>query len=260
VRLRRSQRTRVIAACTVFFVGTSFVLGVALPRSFEAVAREDLRERTLGLARAAAALRDRARGAPLGELGPWLATEPDFESVALLDAQGSVLSKWPDVAHWESTVSLDAPVAESVEHFVATVPIADRGDGARLALRTTTERLRGELSSVAALFLALVLLAAASLVALAGFLVRAVLAPIERIREAAERLAEGELIADIPRSGDPEIDELGELISQLGDERRRAARGREVPLLVPRYDPETASPQGSERRRGDRRRPRDPTE
>jgi HAMP domain-containing protein len=253
-------RTRVIAACALFLVGLSFVLGLALPRVFDTIARESLRERTRSMASGAAFHLRNSDGATVEDLGHWLQGEVDFEAVAITDARGRVRSSWPTGHTWSAPVPPGERVTESEAHFVATVPLGRPGSDTSIAVRTSTERLRTELTSIVGLFLSLLLFGAAWLFVLTGYLVRAVLAPLEEIHQAAQHLADGELYVSVRRSGDPEIDELGELISQLGDERRASLSKTEDPLEVIQHLPaEPSGPAGYDRRQGDRRRTPDPT-
>jgi signal transduction histidine kinase len=57
---------------------------------------------------------------------------------------------------------------------------------------------------------------------LSQYLTRTILSPIEDIGRAAMGLADGEPVVEVPRTGDREIDDLGEFIEKLGESRRQS--------------------------------------
>ncbi len=227
VRLRGSLRTRVIAACALLLVAIGFVLCLVLPRSFEQVARESLRERTTSMARGAAFhIGSASDDAALESTVRWLSGEPDFESAALVGHSGRILAVRPEgSAAWRTMIPSGGQIMESADHFVAIVSLREPGEAPFVAVRTSTTRLRGELASVVGLFSALLLLTSAAFFVLTSYLVRAVLNPLDEIRLAAQHLADGERDVHVLPSGDAEIDELGQLISTLGAVRRDSASG-----------------------------------
>jgi hypothetical protein len=240
-------RTRVIAACTVAFVTFSVLLSFVLPRSFRAFAVEDLRERTRSMA-ASAALHSHGSGVEsLADVALALEGELDFESLARLDAEGRAIAVWPTGARgWDAPVRRAEQLEENRDHFLAIAPIGGR-EAEWIAVRTSTARLRQDLASVTALLLALLLSIGSALLALAVYLLRAVLGPLEEIRLAALQLADG--------GGEAEVDELGALISELSDDARRREAGAASLELIPRREAHVPRVAGSERRRGDRRAP-----
>lgn len=261
VRLRRSLRTRVIAACAMFLVGLASVVCFVLPRAFETVARDGLRERARSLAAATAFQLSRTGDAGIEDVGRWLATENDFESVAILDDAGAARIQWPpDAAGWEDPVDRAVHYSESVDHFLALAPLDAAERGGVVAVRMSTVRLHGELASVVGLFASFVLMAGAGIFILARYLVQTVLAPLEGIQIAAERVADGEAWVTVPSSGNPDIDELGGLIAELGDG-ERPTRTASAPASwigpLPGGDP-SGPTRGLERRGGGRRGLPDP--
>lgn len=251
VRLRRSVRTRVIAACTVAFATFSVLLCLVVPRSFRVFASESLRERTRSMARNAALHVRRTGGESLAYAGRVLEVELDFESLAILDAEGRVLTVWPTGARgWQSTVERAEPLTESRDHFLATTPIGGRWNE-WIAVRTSTARLRQDIGSVTALLFALLLSTGAALFALAGYLLRAVLEPLDEIRLVARHLADRDLSAR--PAGDSEVDELGGLISRLSDGVRPGGSVEAQLELIPKREAHVPRLPGKDRRQGDRR-------
>jgi hypothetical protein len=247
VRLRRSLRTRVLAACVAAFLAISFLLCFVVPRSFRAVAVESLRERTRSMAVVAAFQLRHAGGESLLDAARALEGELDFESLALLHAEGRPPAVGPkDAPGWDAPVRWSEQLEEKRDHFLAIAPIA-AGTSDWIAVRTSTVRLQEDVRAVAALLFALLLVTGSALLALAGYLLRAVLAPLEDIRVAARHLAGEE-------SGDGEIDELGELIAKLGDDARRR-EAEAVLALIPRRGASLPRIPGEERRSGDPRTP-----
>jgi hypothetical protein len=246
-------RTRVIAACTVAFAMFSVLLCLVVPRSFRAFASESLRERTRSMA-TSAALHVRQTGAEsLAYAARAIEGELDFESLAILDSEGRVLTVWPTGARgWHSPVERAEQLTESRDHFLATAPIGGRWNE-WIAVRTSTARLRQDIASITALLFALLLSTGTALFALAGYLLRAVLEPLDEIRLAARHLADRELGAR--SAGDAEVDELGGLISRLSDDARRGGTVETQFERTPKREAHVSRVPGEERRQGDRRAP-----
>ncbi|MGH2571054.1 MAG: hypothetical protein ACRDGR_07505, partial [bacterium] len=194
----------------------------------------------------------RTGGESLAYAAHLLEGELDFESLAFLDAEGRVLAVWPTGARgWESPVERAEQLTESRDYFLATAPIGG-GWNEWIAVRTSTARLRQDIDSVTALLFALLLSAGAALFALAGYLLRAVIEPLDEIRLAARHLAERDRDLDARSAGDAEVDELGGLITRLSDDGLRGGIVGAPLERTPKREAHVPGVPGEERRRGDR--------
>lgn len=222
---------------------------------FEFQAREDLRTRTRLLAEGASASLGRAltaASAPAANfvsptleprvdellsaeflaLNSWLESDPDFESVHLLDGSGAVLLSFPErVGSRETATDLhvlppagEARLIERKGEFRAIVPMSTGPNSTispPLAVEVfcSTKRLVGHLQSIRWLFVTIFLLAGAVFAALALFLTRGVIHPIEELRRGALRIANGEANVKFPLSGDREIDEIARFVTSIAERR-----------------------------------------
>ena len=102
--------------------------------------------------------------------------------------------------------------------------VAPIGSGAAgsVAVRTTTARVANDLENMRWLFLSIFVTACVSFWVLSRYLVHGIVDPLESVREAAMRMADGERHVPVPASGDREIDELGRYIDALGQKRRHS--------------------------------------
>jgi HAMP domain-containing protein len=226
VKMRRSLKTRVTAACTLAFLGLGAMTCLVLPQAYEFQGRQALRERTEILAKGTAFLiqQDRFRPDGLGiqSVSGWLDGDPDFESAVLLDADGRLLDWWPDMsAGWDTDPPIRATHTMGSGHFSSIVPVSGmNGPVAAVGLRTSTDRLHMDIQNVRWLFASIFLFICGVFWILTTYLTRGILRPLEDIRQAAMSLADGEPIVDVPQTGDHEIDELGQYIASLGSQRR----------------------------------------
>jgi methyl-accepting chemotaxis protein len=237
-----SLRVRLLLASAVALLGLTSVAGVTLHQVFENQARDHLAERAKILAAGAAAFlsvpegsvrqtgSDSNAGAKpstdsdfkgaeanrLSSLIAWLKTDPDFESIRLLDEEGSIL------------LTFLAPGAESPElpSFSAAAP-ASRGTSAlQVEISLSPARLARELNNIRWLSASIALLAGAFFAALSIYLTRGVVLPLEQIRRAARRIASGETNVRIPFSGDWELDEFAHSIESVAERRTGSVAAR----------------------------------
>jgi methyl-accepting chemotaxis protein len=219
------------------------VAGVTLHQVFENQARDHLAERAKILALGAAAflsvpdpgsVRETGSDADTGSrlstdsdskgaeadrlssLIAWLRTDPDFESIRLLDEDGSIL------------LTFLAPGAASPDlpSFSAAAP-ASRGTSAlQVEIALSPARLARELNNIRWLSASIALLAGAFFAALSIYLTRGVVLPLEQIRRAARRIASGETNVRIPFSGDWELDEFAHYFESVAERRAGSVAAR----------------------------------
>ncbi len=220
-----------------------------LPKAYEHQAREDLRDRTLtaatGLvslvsARTAAASETMA---PLDGLEPWLQSQPDLESALVLTTDGTVIDRWPsDGPAWSDGGIPAGQVQEGRSFYVASVPAPlAGGELVHMLVRTSADDLVRDLENVRWLFSSIFLLGGAAFLVLAKYLTQTILEPLENIRRAAQNLADGEPLVNIPEDGDDEIVELGGFIRTLGNNRRHSRI-----LNIPAWGAGTVGPKPDE--------------
>jgi HAMP domain-containing protein len=228
VKLRRSLRTRVVAASALAFLGLTAMVCLVLPRAYEHEVQESFNERTRFAARGLSFLLARpdlrVDAASLESLSGWLAADPAFEGAAVLDKSGHVLAKWPESAgtFGEPTAGLAKMVVGPTD-AVAFHPCVENGADSRVvAVRMSTRSIVRDMENVRWLFASIFLFTCGVFFVLTSYLTRTILQPLEEIGRAAMSLADGEPVVQVPRTGDREIDELGEFISRLGESRRQS--------------------------------------
>jgi hypothetical protein len=205
-------------------------MGAVLPQVFQHQAREDLRERTRLLAEAAAQTLTASRTAPrepeldLRRIADHFTSSPDFLGVAAFDGDGRIIHQWPAAGPpWPAAVTPDGPLQEMRNQTVSFTRLAEPiGPIAMIGVRTSTTRLQTDLLNLNWLFVSIFLFAGAIFMALAVYLTRAVVHPLEELRLAARRMADGEAGVRLPVSGDRELDELAGVISTLAGPDRPA--------------------------------------
>jgi len=226
LKMRRSLRTRVVAACTLAFLGLGAMTCLVLPQAYEFQGRQGLREHTEVLAKGTAFLiqQDRFRpdGLGIASVSGWLDGDPDFESAVLLDEAGQLIDWWPDMSSgWDVDPPIRATTTMGKGHFSSVVPVSGmNGPVEAVGIRTSTERLHTDIQNVRWLFASIFLFICGVFWILTTYLTRGIITPLEEIRQAAMDLADGEPIVDVPQTGDQEIDELGRYIASLGSQRR----------------------------------------
>jgi len=231
VSLISSLRLRVTLATALTFVGLGILVCLVLPRAYAEQAREALRERTHILANGVAhsIARDEVFGRSVEEtalrlrdVSAWLDSEPDFDSVLLLDGEGNAVAVWPASAeNWSDRIAEDARLDRGRDYYVDVVPIGSGAFGS-VAVRATTARVGEDLENMRWLFLSIFIVACLSFWVLSRYLVHGIVDPLEEVRVAAMRMADGERHVPVPASGDREIDELGRYIDALGQKRRHS--------------------------------------
>lgn len=234
IRLQRSLRMRVLAACALSFLGLVAVVCLAMPRAYEAQAREAFRSRCVSLARSLAFLRvdpGSEQGRELVE--SWVAAEEHFVAAAIVTPDGRVVERWPDgSAVTSETIPVDADARQVSGAYVAYHPIITaEGESLVAAVRVSSDALVRDLENVRWLFASIFLFTCGVFFVLSLYLTRTILTPLEQIGRAAMDLADGEPIVEVPMTGDREIDDLGNFIKKLG-ENRRHSRVMENPLAV----------------------------
>ena len=228
VKLRRSLRTRVIAASALAFLGLTAMVCLVLPRAYEHEVQEGFNERTRYAARGLAFLLQRpdlrVDTAALESVSGWLAADPAFEAAAVLDGTGRVLAKWPEGAgNFVEQAPAQAKVVVGSTDVVAFHPTGENGpDPKVVAVRMSTRTIVRDMENVRWLFASIFLFTSGVFFVLTKYLTRTILHPLEEIGRAAMSLADGEPVVQVPRTGDREIDELGEFISKLGESRRQS--------------------------------------
>ena len=225
---------RVGAACGLAFLGLTAVVCLAMPRAYEAQARSAFGERALGHARALAFL-DESPGKDdrHAVVAGWLATEPSFVSAAITRQDGSAVARWPVGSTMPGAGKSEAlSVVRVSDGYLAHHPIIT-DDGTRLtaSVLLSSESLVRDLENVRWLFASIFLFTCGVFFVLTLYLTRTILEPIEQIGRAAMDLADGEPLVNVPMTGDREIDDLGNFIRTLG-ENRRHSRVMENPLDV----------------------------
>jgi methyl-accepting chemotaxis protein len=223
-----SLRVRLLLASAVALLGLTAVAGVTLHQVFENQARDHLAERAKILALGAAAFlsvpgRDSdftgAEADRLASLVAWLKTDPDFESIRLLDEDGSILL----------TFLAAGAASPDLPSFSAAAP-ASRGTSAlQVEVSLSPARLARELNNIRWLSASIALLAGAFFAALSIYLTRGVVLPLEQIRRAARRIASGETNVRIPFSGDWELDEFAHSIESVAERRAGSIAARPKP-------------------------------
>ncbi len=228
VKVQRSLRTRVIAACALAFLGLAAVVCLIVPRAYEMQRRGAFIERAESLARGLAFLLQRPGLAPdplaLPSFSGWLVADSDFESAVVLDKGGRVLAQFPESARPLGATPATVPSSVSTAGAsVAFHPLV--GDGSTeyiAAVKLSSQSLVRDFENVRWLFASIFLFTSGVFFILTQYLARTILSPIEEIGLAAMNLADGEPVVEVPRTGDREIDDLGEFISKLGENRRHS--------------------------------------
>lgn len=238
-------RVRILVASALALLGLTSVVGATLHQVFEFQAREDLRTRTRLLAEGASTAVARAVTAPTNEtaaievalraeffaMNAWLESDPDFESIHVLDDAGRRLLSFPDRGFPTDSSAerrlLPPPgetkLVERSDGFLAIVPLAEPAGRARaIEVRCSTKRLQADLEGIRWLFASIFLMAGAVYSALALYLTRGIVHPLDEIRRAGLRMMSGETNVRIPTSGDREIDDIAHFLHSLA-ERRPAA-------------------------------------
>ena len=236
ITLKRSLRMRVLAASALAFVGLTAMICMVLPHAYETQTRQHFRTNALDIARGITfQLEDPTTPSgrvSVDELGSWFVAHPAMEAVIVLDAGGHVIDRWPTTAPgWAG----EYPVASTVEtkhHTTAFQPIVQNGESTyTVAVRFSTDELVRDLENTRWLFASIFLFTSGVFFVLAKYLSSTILNPLEQIGRAAQNLADGEPVVDVPRTGDKEIDELGAFIAKLGESRRHS-RVMESPLSL----------------------------
>ena len=125
------------------------------------------------------------------------------------------------VADWSGEIGRDGRLGQDRGHFVAIAPIGSGAVGS-VAVRASTARVAADLENMRWLFVSIFVVACVSFWVLSRYLVSGIVDPLEEVREAAMRMADGERQVNVPASGDREIDELGRYIDELGQKRRHS--------------------------------------
>lgn len=228
VKVQRSLRTRVVAASALAFLGLSAVVCLVLPRAYEAQANSAFQDRVTTTARGVAAtlgVQLSPDGTALDPVTRWLASDPAFVAVVLVDANGRAIDRWPDSAG--SFGALPDAGGTSVHvapnGTVAVQPLRP-GDPSSpwVAVRYSTVTLVRDFENVRWLFASLFLFTSVVFFILTNYLTRTILQPLEEIGRAAMCLADGEPVVQVPTTGDREIDDLGQFIAKLGESRRQS--------------------------------------
>jgi HAMP domain-containing protein len=232
-------RVRLLAASALALLGLTGVVGVTLHQVFEHQARESLRARTKLLALGAGAFAAQAfappgsePGAvpPAGRLQEWLEADEDFVAARFIAADGNVahaIARGPVAGRASSFTTArvsplpgEANIVERTREIAAYVPLVEHRDGwIGVEVVTSTKRLEREIQNFRWLFGSIFLLAGAVFAALALYLTRGVVLPLEEVRRAAHRIVSGELNVRIPVSGDREIDDIARFLHSLADRR-----------------------------------------
>jgi HAMP domain-containing protein len=224
VKMQRSLRTRVLAACALAFLGLSGVVCLVLPRAYETQRRDVFVNHSENLARGLAFLLAQGAGQNLDSLAGWLIADPDFEGAAILQADGHVVAKFPSEAlsFGENVPEVPRSVCTAAG-CVAFHPLGGEGAAAQVvAVRLSSRSLVRDFENVRWLFASIFLFTSGVFFILSQYLTRTILSPIEQIGRAAMNLADGEPVVEVPKTGDREIDDLGEFIEKLGDSRRQS--------------------------------------
>ncbi len=219
-------RVRLLVASALALLGLTAVVGATLHQVFAQQSRDDLRRRTELLARAATAFASRSVPASAAEVG-WLQSDADFESLRLFDADGRKVGVFPPstVVARETprptspavSPANDVTIVEGKNELVAFAEVFGGAGAQRLELRMSTARLQNELQNIRWLFGSIFLFAGAVFAALALYLTRGVVLPLEEVRRAASRIVNGELNVRLPVSGDLEIDEIARFFHSLAE-------------------------------------------
>lgn|GEM_PF-3313209 len=213
-------RVRLHLSCAVALLGLTAVSGVTLHQVFENQAIDHLNERARVLAQGAAAFLsspDTTEGADrLPELVSWLESDPDFESIRLLGENGNVLytSSAAVVAAAPTTV-----VAPHLNSFVAVARATRATNTLQAEVALSPVRLARDLENIRWLTVSIALLAGAVFAALSVYLTRGFVLPLEQIRRAAHRIANGETNVRVPVSGDWELDQFAHFFQSLAERR-----------------------------------------
>lgn len=228
VRVRRSLRTRVIAACALAFLGLAAVVCLVLPAAYEVAARTAFEERAATTARGLASLVRTSRSGTekrvLDSLVSWLVSDPAVTGAAILDGKGGVLARWPESGpEFAGELPTAATVLSTASWFLGYHPLGELDPAGRtVVVRLSNAALIHDLENVRWLFSSIFLFTSVVFFVLTRYMTRTILQPIEEIRRAAMGLADGEPAVEIRETGDREIDELGEFITKLGDSRRHS--------------------------------------
>ncbi|MCA9753451.1 MAG: HAMP domain-containing protein, partial [Gemmatimonadetes bacterium] len=211
VRLQRSLRMRVSAACAMSFLGVVAVVCLAMPRAYEEQARAAFDQQALTVARTLSFLREHP-GATEGHdvIEEWLRSEPLFLSAAITSADGTPVERWPVNAAAPAVPAGGPSVTRLTDSHVAFHPMVS-ADGRPLvvSVRLSSDTLTKDLENVRWLFASLFLFTSVVFYLLSLYLTRTILNPIEEIGRAAMDLADGEPNVHVPTTGDREIDDLG---------------------------------------------------
>ena len=226
VRVQRSLRTRVLAASAVAFLGLSAVVCLVLPRAYEAQELSGFQDRVARQAQGLAALvayQARYDATALNGFAGWLVSDPAFAGAALLDAEGTVLARWPESAGTFAPAPAGTGALSTPAGTVSLHPLRN-GDPSSpvVAVRYSNAGLIRDFENVRWLFASLFLFTSVVFFILTKYLARTILEPLQEIGRAAMSLADGEPIVQVPQTGDREIDNLGQFISKLGESRRQS--------------------------------------
>lgn len=228
IPVRRSLRVRVIAAATSAFAGLAAMVCLLLPYTYARQARESFRNDTIALAQGIALSLESSPvpvegTSQLPDLAAWARAIPHLDAVLLMNSEGAQLARWPGNAPpWKGPIPATG-YFQGASEAATFLPFGDVGNGPRtLAVLVSADRLTGDLQNARWLFLSIFLFLAGVFVVLTRYLSNSIVEPLEQIGRAAMDLADGEPVVEVPRTGDREIDELGEFISQLGANRRRS--------------------------------------
>ena len=209
-------RVRLLVSCAVALLGLTAVSGITLHQVFESQAIDELNERAKVLAQGAAAflsIPDSGEGADrLPELVAWLKSDPDFESIRLLAEDGRLLfaSRLPATA---------LPAAANLQPYVAVAPATRGSSTLQAEVSLSPARLARELENIRWLSVSIAFLAGAVFAALSIYLTRGFVLPLEQIRRAAHRIADGEPNVRFPVSGDWELDQFAHFFQSLAERR-----------------------------------------
>lgn len=238
--LRRSLRTRVTAASFTAAAALVGVVCLLLPHGYRVQGEDRLRAEAGAVADAIALRLSTGEDGmpalpPATELSAWAVAHRSLDRISLLDADGAEIGHWPEGAPAWNGVPLPGGHSGNPAFLTVTRTIraVDAGDepaavGSEVAVRMSTAPLLADVNEVRWLFGAIFLLMAGVFVVLTRYFTQSILAPLEEISRAAQSLADGEPMVQWPETGDREIDELGDVISRLGESRRNS-RVMEVP-------------------------------
>jgi hypothetical protein len=242
IALRRSLRTRVTAASIAAAAALTGVVCLLLPHGYRVQGQDRLRNEGAGIGEAVAMrLQTGPDGSvalpPAAELAAWATVHPSLDRIVLFDADGAEIDRWPEGgAAWDGLPLPSGHVGDPpflvVSHPIRPIDAGeDAAVGAHVGVRMSSALLLADVNEVRWLFGAIFLLMSGVFVVLTRYFSLSILTPLEDISRAAQSLADGEPMVQLPETGDREIDELGEVISRLGQVRRQS-RVMELPRDV----------------------------